>query len=181
MLCGVAALPREHGGAAIFLQSAGAPAAKAAASPSLPADFSLPDAMKALYGNYDAAKKASTFRLTKKFPHTFFDKSGKVEVHEFLAAGAMDSGAMKVFVLTYAVPAAAPEFSCHACAPVIGAAIFAKKNDAWTVESAEKSLTMFWEILAGRRELWLCAWAGPRGLRIDIPAIRIRAKPSRRR
>lgn len=139
MLCGVAALPRERGGAAISLQSAGAPAAKAAASPTLPADFSLPEAMKALYGNYDAAKKTSTFRLTKKFPNTFFDKPGKVEVHEFLAAGAMDSGAIKVFVLTYAVPAAAPEFSCHACAPVIGAAIFAKKGDAWAVESAEKA------------------------------------------
>jgi len=139
MLSGVAALPRERGGAAIFSQTAGAPAAKAEAPLALPADFSLPDAMKALYGNYDPAKKTSTFRLVKKFPNTFFDKPGKVEVHEFLAAEAMDSGAMKVFVLTYAVPAAAPEFSCHACAPVIGAAIFAKKGGAWAVESAEKA------------------------------------------
>ena len=51
--------------------------------------------MKALYGNYDAAKKSSTFRLTKKFPNTFFDKPGKVEVHEFLAAGAMDRARRK--------------------------------------------------------------------------------------
>ena len=156
MLCGMAASPRERGGAAIFLQSAGAPSAKAAASPSLPADFSLPDAMKALYGNYDAAKKSSTFRLTKKFPNTFFDKPGKVEVPEFLAAGAMDLGAMKVFVLTYAVPAAAPEFSCHACAPVIGAAIFVKKGDAWAVESAERAYDVL-EIGAGPRKRRSCA------------------------
>lgn len=139
--CGVAALPITRGSAATYFIQNGPPKSSAAAAlPPVPPDFSLPDAMKAVYGNYDPAKKTSTFRLAKKFPNTFFDKPGKVAAKEFLAAGAADSGGTKVFLLTYAVPAAAPEFSCHACAPVIGAAIFAKKNGAWTLETAEKSL-----------------------------------------
>jgi hypothetical protein len=142
----VAALPVASGGAAIYFQKA---APSPGALPSVPADFSLPEAMKALYGNYDAAKKTSSFRSTKKFDGTFFDKPGKVEARAFLTAGAMDAGAMKVFVLTSAVPHGSPEFDCHACAPLIGAAVFAKKDSAWAVESSNKAL----DVIGG--------WGGP--------------------
>lgn len=135
----MAALPVTSGGAAISFQSGPPKSTAPKTEQNLPADFSLPDGMKLLYGNYDAAKKSSTFRLSKKFPNTFFDRPGKVEAREFTAAGMMDSGEMKVFVLTSAVPAAAPQFNCHACAPVIGVAIFAKKGGAWAIEDADKS------------------------------------------
>jgi len=102
----------------------------------VPADFAVADAMKALYGNYDPAKKISIYKLTKTFQNSYFDKPGKVAVYPFLVAGASDSGTTKVFMLTYAIPAGAPIFDCHACAPVIGVAVFAKKNGSWAAESA---------------------------------------------
>jgi hypothetical protein len=146
IVCGVAASTVTSCGSVIYSQ---ATAPSSASQKSTPDDFSLPDAMKALYGNYDPAKKTSTFRLTKIFPSTFFDKSGKVEVHTFLTAGAIDAGAMKVFVLTYALPEGPRPFDCHACAPLIGAAVFAKKDGAWAVESSNRAF----DVLGG--------WGGP--------------------
>jgi hypothetical protein len=134
-VCGVAALPRTRGGAATFFQKA---APSSALQQSVPADFNLAAAMKLLYGNYDPLAHTSTFRLSKTYPHTFFDKPGKVDARAFLAAGVSDSGATKVFVLTSAVPHGSPEFDCHACAPLIGAAVFAKNGAAWAVESSNK-------------------------------------------
>ena len=135
-VCGVAALPRARGGAAATSQRPAPPPSPGMES--VPEDFKLPDAMKTLYGNYDPLAHTSTFRLTKTFPHTFFDKPGKVDARAFLTTGAKDTGAMKVFVLTFGVPHGSPEFDCHACAPVIGAAVFAKKDGgAWAVESAK--------------------------------------------
>jgi hypothetical protein len=134
-ICGVAASPRTRRGAAANSQKA---APSSPAQQSVPADFSLPVALKLLYGNYDPLAHTSTFRLTKSYPHTFFDKPGKVDARAFLTVGIMDSGTMKVFVLTAAVPHGSPEFDCHACAPLIGAAVFAKNGTAWTVESSNK-------------------------------------------
>jgi hypothetical protein len=151
---GVAASPITRGGAAItFLAGAfradpiyiGAfhtDSQRAVVTKDLPADFAVPEAMKALYGNYDAATKSSSFKLARGFPNTFFDKPGKVAASAFLAAGVTDSGATKVFLLTYAVPFRAPAFDCHACAPVIGVAVFAKKGAAWVVESANKAFSV---------------------------------------
>jgi len=134
-VCGVAALPRTRGGAATFFQKA---APSAVSQQSVPADFDLARAMKLLYGNYDPLAHTSTFRLTKSYPHTFFDKPGKVDARAFLTVGASDGGAMKVFLLTAAVPHGSPEFDCHACAPVIGAAVFAKNGAGWAVEASNR-------------------------------------------
>jgi hypothetical protein len=152
-VCGVAALPRARGGAAATSQRPAPPPSPGMES--VPEDFKLPDAMKTLYGNYDPLAHTSTFRLTKTFPHSFFDKPGKVDARAFLTTGAKDTGAMKVFVLTFGVPHGSPEFDCHACAPVIGAAVFAKKDGgAWAVESANKEFDM------------LGNWGGPPGAEI---------------
>ena len=138
-VCGVAASPITRGGAAISFQKY---EPHVVSMKDVPADFSLPDAMKELYGNYDPARKSSIFKLTKTFKGSFFDKPGKVEVQAFLAGGVADSGATKVFLLTFAVPARSPMFQCHACAPVIGAAVFAKKSGAWSVECENKALSV---------------------------------------
>lgn len=134
-VCGVAALPPARGGAAIQSQRG---TASSVLQQNLPEDFNLPAAMKSLYGNYDPLAHTSTFRTSRAYPHTFFDKPGKVDARIFLATGAEDSGATKVFVLTAAIPHGSPEYDCHACAPLIGAAIFAKNGTSWTVESSNK-------------------------------------------
>lgn len=131
----MAALPLAGGGAAALLQKA-VPAS--ALQQNIPEDFNLAAAMKLLYGNYDPLAHTSTFRTSRAYPHTFFDKPGKVDARAFLAAGAADSGTTKVFVLTAAVPHGSPEFDCHACAPLIGAAVFAKNGAGWAVESSNK-------------------------------------------
>lgn len=136
-ICGVAALPLAGGGAATFLQKA-VPASDL--QQNLPADFNLAAAMKMLYGNYDPLAHTSTFRMSRGYSHTFFDKPGKVDARAFLAAGAADSGTTKVFVLTAAVPHGSPEFDCHACAPLIGAAVFAKNGGGWAVEASNKEV-----------------------------------------
>jgi len=50
-----------------------------------------------------------------------------------------DNGIKKFLLLTKSIPVGAP-FGCHACAPLIGAAIFSKKNNFWKVESQNKFL-----------------------------------------
>jgi hypothetical protein len=134
-ICGVAALPLARGGAAIQSPRG---TASSVLQQNVPEDFNLPAAMKSLYGNYDPLAHTSTFRTSRGYPHTFFDKPGKVDARIFLATGAEDSGATKVFVLTAAIPHGSPEYDCHACAPLIGAAIFAKNGASWTVESSNK-------------------------------------------
>jgi len=99
--------------------------------------------MKTLYGNFDQTKGESTFVMKEAGPEgAFFPKGATVKVQPYFVQSAEDSGTIKVFFLTQGIPAQDEPFDCHACAPLIGAAVFAKKDGAWTVEARDLDSTI---------------------------------------
>ncbi len=126
-----------------FALAAGAarPQTAAPAPLQVPAGFDIAFAMNALYGNYDAAAGTSTSTAPMTgLEYTNFQPGQKVNVKPFLAAAY--PAANEVFLATFAVPADG-EFECHACAPLIGAAVFVKSSDSWKLEASEKPDIIF--------------------------------------
>jgi uncharacterized membrane protein len=120
------------------------PAARPQTAPAplnVPAGFDLAFAMNALYGNYDsAAGTSSSTAPMSGLEYTNFQAGQKVNVKAFFAAA--DSSTGEVFLATFAVPAEG-EFDCHACAPLIGAAVFEKSGTSWKMEASEKPDIIF--------------------------------------
>jgi hypothetical protein len=107
----------------------------------IPTGFDLAFAMNALYGNYDPAGGTSTFTAPLTgLEYTNFQAGQKVNVKPFFAAS--DTAAGEVFLATFAVPSDG-EFDCHACAPLVGVAVFEKSGAAWTLEASEKPDIIF--------------------------------------
>jgi hypothetical protein len=128
--------------AAIFALAAQSARPQTAPAPlTIPAGFDLAFAMNALYWNYDTAggTSTSTAPLTG-LEYTNFQAGQKVSVKPFFAAA--DSTTSEVFLATFAVPADG-EFDCHACAPLVGVAVFEKSGAAWKVEASEKPDIIF--------------------------------------
>jgi hypothetical protein len=107
----------------------------------VPAGFDIALAMNALYGNYDAASGTSSSTApTTGLDYTNFQPGQKETVKPYFAAA--NPPTSEVFLATYAVPATG-DFDCHACAPLIGAAVFVKSGDSWKVEASEKTDLIF--------------------------------------
>jgi hypothetical protein len=107
----------------------------------IPTGFDLAFAMNALYGNYDTADGTSTSTApVTGLEYTNFQAGQKVSVKPFFAAADTTTG--EVFLATFAVPAEG-EFDCHACAPLVGLAVFEKSGAAWKVEASEKPDIIF--------------------------------------
>ncbi len=124
-----------------LVAGAARPQAPAPAPLQVPAGFDIAFAMNALYGNYDAAAGTSTSTApTTGLEYTNFQAGQKVNVQPFFAAASSVTG--EVFLAAFAVPASG-EFDCHACAPLIGVAVFVKSGDAWKVEASEKPDIIF--------------------------------------
>jgi hypothetical protein len=111
----------------------------------IPADFSVPEAMKSFYGNFDPSMQSSVSAVAAGAEeNTFFKGAKGIEVRPYFVAMAKDSGASKVFLSTYAGPLG-QGYGCHGCAPLIGMAEFAKVNAGWSVESSTKAAVFFGE------------------------------------
>jgi hypothetical protein len=109
----------------------------------IPSDFSLPNAMKSLYGNFDPPANVSVSTLpTTGAKSSYFDPGLEINVRPFWVIGAKESGTTKVFLLTYATPDA-KSFGCHACAPLIDMAVFVRAKSEWSVESVGKAIVVF--------------------------------------
>jgi hypothetical protein len=120
--------------------NAARPQTPAPAPLQVPAGFDIAFAMNALYGNYDAAAGTSISTApTTGLEYTNFQPGQKVNVKPFFAAASTTG---EVFLATFAVPADGG-FDCHACAPLIGAAVFVKSGDAWKLEASEKPDIIF--------------------------------------
>lgn len=78
---------------------------------------------------------------------TGFQAGAEITVKPFFSQAALDAGSEKVFFLTYAVPQGKPDdvetFGCHACAPLIGATLFSRKDGKWIVESSNPSVMLY--------------------------------------
>lgn len=108
-------------------------------APDIPVDFDLGAAMKALYGNYDPDWRASTITLDNRD-----DGAGPYAVLAFYLYEYNDSGKRYVLMATDAIPArdgvttaVNGGFDCHACQPLVGAALFLKKGPKWEIEASE--------------------------------------------
>jgi hypothetical protein len=125
-----------------------AQAAKSKSTPHLPASFDLGSAMSTLFDNFDPKTESSQSSIPQ---NTVFDLKGsgfkigdEIVVQPLWASTVVENGKHKVVFLTYSVPKSRyghgatdlNNFECHACAPLIGAAIFVRIGDRWQVESS---------------------------------------------
>lgn len=111
------------------------------APPQVPPGFDLAFAMNALYGNYDVTAGASTSVATVKGEdYINFPPGEKITVKPFFVLISTVTG--EAFLATYSVPATG-EFDCHACAPIVGLAVFEKSGASWKVAASEKPDIIF--------------------------------------
>lgn len=108
----------------------------------VPSDFSVPDAMRLIYGNLDSSTQMSVSAVPGESPrNSSFDRVDKIDVRPFFIQSAKDSGIRKIFFLSYAVPDSDPlGFDCHGCAPLIGMTVLVKVDNAWRIESSNKGV-----------------------------------------
>jgi len=104
--------------------------------------FSIDEALKQLYHNYDPAKKTAQWECTKEQQTKESDRlcdyleAGAlkdVSVSVLLTAQVPEGDVTRVYLATSAEPA---EFDCHACIPATGAAAFVWQGQRWILESA---------------------------------------------
>ena len=94
-------------------------------------------ALTMIYGNYDLVSKSSNW-VNIPFPDKE-DASGYFEERKGLVRAIFfksyrESGKNKIFLLTKTIPTNIP-FDCHACLPLIGAAVFVIKRGHWEIEA----------------------------------------------
>jgi hypothetical protein len=109
-----------------------------------------PDAaLSQLYPNFDPATQTASWDCAKALQTQLRDPknwpcswgSGKVAVSLVLAAQVWDGG--KLFLVSSAHLASEKDFSCHACQPAIGMAVFTWQSSRWVLESANPVVGMY--------------------------------------
>jgi len=89
--------------------------------------------------SWDCAKVLQTqSRDPKNWPCSL--GSGKVAVSLVLAAQVWDREISKLFLVSSAHLASEKDFSCHACQPTIGMAVFVWRTSRWVLESASPTV-----------------------------------------
>ncbi len=93
-------------------------------------------AMKMIYGNYNSAMKHASWENisfpNKEIDGYFKERKGFVKTISLITF--QENGKNKVFLLTKTIPTNIP-FDCHACLPLIGAAVFTENNNHWKIEA----------------------------------------------
>jgi hypothetical protein len=103
--------------------------------------LSVTAAMRMFYGNYNPESQTSMFNLPDgPVTNVLLVKNEPMLATSFFNTSTDESGSHKFVLLTFAVPKGR-EFSCHACAPVIGMAVFARVGHGWAIESSNKAIT----------------------------------------
>jgi len=112
------------------------------ASTKLISSFSKEQAFFMLFGNYDSDHQIAVWEnivFPSKKDQTFFWGKKIGIVSSLLFARFEDHGDEKFFLLTKTIPVGIP-FRCHACLPLISAAVFTKINQHWKIESQNRFL-----------------------------------------
>lgn len=98
----------------------------------VPTDFNLTAAMKTLLGNYDPGTRTSAVTLDNA------GATGPYAVRAFYLYEYNDSGSRYMLMATDAIPTNLNGFDCHACIPLVGAALLKMQSTAWNIELSEK-------------------------------------------
>jgi hypothetical protein len=101
---------------------------------SVPKDFTVANAMKMLYGNFEGETRSSISDLPP-VADSSLTLPKQNETYPFFLGQVTESGVSKIFFGTYA----SPEGECHGCTALIGMAVFIHGNDGWVVESSTKT------------------------------------------
>ncbi len=102
--------------------------------------FSEDQCLMMIYGNYDYHTKSASW-INIQFPDKsdgdgyFEERKGIVKTIFFQPY--YENGKDKIFLLTKTIPRNIP-FDCHACLPLIGAAVFVRKIGHWEIEAQNK-------------------------------------------
>jgi hypothetical protein len=115
------------------------------------APLSRPEALKQLYRGYDpekgTAQLACTEEQERNSSHAGWScgkEYSTVSVTVLLMAEVQEGGTDKVYLVTSAVPANAPEgYECHACAPAVGVAVFQAQEGNWALRSANAAIGFY--------------------------------------
>jgi|GEM_PF-3533202 len=107
--------------------------------------FNVPDAMEIIFGLYDKNVECSKWICKPQELPAFASKaSGKGVVHTRAAKqyDFVSDGVQKVVLLTATLSKDQNGWeNCHACAPILGAAMFTRIDSAWFVEAIKKNIT----------------------------------------
>jgi hypothetical protein len=120
----------------------------------IPSGFDLPAAMQSLFDNYNAESKSSKYDVPQTtlfdLDHSGFERGDDIIVRPFWISSIEELRRRKVVLLAYAVPDVQnyeplfegdSPFSCHVCAPLIGAFIFSHEEGQWRVENSRTVVT----------------------------------------
>ncbi|MGB2592861.1 MAG: hypothetical protein WAJ96_19575 [Candidatus Acidiferrum sp.] len=95
--------------------------------------------MKMFYGNYDPGKNASVTSIPRD--KTSLPGPGDVQmtVKTLFSSLSGNPGQREFVLLTYAAPSR-EGYDCHACAPVIGMAVFSEEGSKWSMDASNRSV-----------------------------------------
>ncbi|EKD71587.1 MAG: hypothetical protein ACD_46C00154G0002 [uncultured bacterium] len=99
--------------------------------------LSKEQALRMIYGNYDSKSQSASW-VNIPFPDkedasSYFEKKKGI-VRMIALQAYRENGKDKFFILTKTIPTDIP-FDCHACLPLIGAAVFVRKHMHWKIEA----------------------------------------------
>ena len=105
-------------------------------------DFDVGKALELVYGSYDNQKKYVKWKLTaeeiQKSPIASESSGlgpGTVYTAPNFAQAFTQGGVQRYVLVTETVPA---HYDCHACAPIIGGAVFSRQGDNWQLDTETK-------------------------------------------
>jgi hypothetical protein len=90
--------------------------------------------MRMFYGNYDVKKQASVAWLPKGKSSLPAAGEEQMTVRMLFNSFSGDAGEQTLVLLTYAVPSNDETYYCHACAPIIGMAVFSQNGSTFAGE-----------------------------------------------
>ena len=111
-------------------------------------EFDKLKALKAIYGELTLLKDGSYGEpaiwrdiAVPKPLSTYYHRDSKADVRTAFDSQITEDGIERHVIITYSVPAEG-FFQCHACAPLIGGAVFKRSADGWIIESQNKYITV---------------------------------------
>src|SRR5262249_33880197 len=109
-------------------------------------DFDVGKALELIYGSYDYKRKDVKWKITRedldKLPEGSGNDPGPVYTASKFTQSFTQGGVLRFIIITEAVTA---HYTCHACAPIIGGAVFSQKDETWQLDTVTKVISRIGE------------------------------------